>query len=70
MADIRQPDSIERDIAELKRRISALERVTPESIAFSDGTRIRVQIGKQADGSYGMKVWNSSGVLTINSTTT
>jgi len=36
---------------------------------WHDGTRTRVAIGKQTDGKYGLRVWDSAGVLTFDHTT-
>lgn len=41
-----------------------------DSFAVSDGTVIRVRIGRQSDGSYGLRVWNSAGALVHDLTTT
>ena len=37
--------------------------IVDNTISISDGTRVRVQIGKDANNDYNMYVWNSSGKL-------
>lgn len=60
---------LERRLAQIERRLAALERPAPTSIAFTDGTRVRVRIGLQDDGKYGVRVWTSAGALTYDQTT-
>ncbi len=55
-------------LIESERHRQRYEVTEPESIAFSDGTRVRVRIGKQDDGSYGVKVFNSDGSIAHNLT--
>jgi hypothetical protein len=57
------------EIADLRRRIEAIERGRPDSFSFVDSSGVRVRIGQQLDGKYGVRVWNSSGVLVYDSTT-
>lgn len=56
-------------IRDLEKRVEALERRQPPSLSFSDGTRVRVRIGRQDDGKFGLRVWTSAGALTIDYTT-
>jgi hypothetical protein len=36
--------------------------------SWHDGTFERVRIGKQANGEYGIKIWDSAGVLQFDET--
>lgn len=64
------PDrSLEARFSDLTKRVEALERRQPAAIAFGDATRIRVRVGKQDNGSFGIRVWNASGALVIDHTT-
>lgn len=56
-------------LRDLERRVETLERRTPASLAFSDGTRIRVRLGEHSDGKFGLRVWNASGSLIYDYTT-
>lgn len=55
-------------IADLEKRLADLERRQPKSFAISDGTRVRVRLGLQSDGKYGLRVWNAAGTLVVDNT--
>lgn len=56
--------TVEGRIRDLELKVEALQRRTPQSIAFADGTRNRVRIGEDpASGKFGVWVWNSGGGL-------
>jgi len=57
------------ELARLEKQLAQLERGTAESYAYSDGTRVRVRIGKQDDGTRGFRVWNAAGALIHDYTT-
>ena len=69
MTKISQETSIELQIAETLLRLENLERLRNESIAWDDGTVVRVRIGKQPDTSFGLRVFNSAGALIHDFTT-
>ncbi|MEZ5101154.1 MAG: hypothetical protein R3C15_15410 [Thermoleophilia bacterium] len=59
-------------LAELERRVSALERNSPDSIAVYgprddlDARRgVRVRIGRLSDGSYGIERFAQDGTRTV-----
>ena len=59
--------------AQASSTAAAVQRDTTRvqnSFAFSDSLGTRVRVGLQTDGSYGIRVWNSSGALIHNFTTT
>lgn len=58
-----------REIAQLRRKVADLEagRQRPY-LELRDGNR-RLRVGVQDDGSWGLRVWDSGGVLVIDDTT-
>lgn len=58
-------------VLELERRVARLERlVQAQRRDFRDtGGLLRVRVGLQDDGRYGLRVWTSAGALVIDSTT-
>lgn len=73
MADPFVDNSTEARLANLERRLSAIERSSPESISFygprndwPGGWGIRVRIGLQSNGEdYGVERWAEDGTYTI-----
>jgi hypothetical protein len=61
-------DSPEARLAQLTKRVEAIERRQPKTIAFGDGTRIRTRLGLHSDGKYGLRVWSAAGALVIDNT--
>lgn len=60
--------TVETRIRNLEQAIAKLERRQPQAISFQDATRVRVRLGRQDDGTYGLKVWNAAGALVHNYT--
>lgn len=55
---------------ELERRIERLEALLQRSALetrSADGV-LRVRLGRQDDGAYGLRVWSAAGVLVIDET--
>jgi len=63
-------EELHRELGRTRARLEVLERVTPQAISFHDGTRVRVRIGLQDDGTYGIRIWDSAGALAFDYTTT
>jgi hypothetical protein len=65
-----QPPSDDLRFRALEQRLERLERAQPSSIAFKDAAgTLRVRLGEQTDGKYGLRVWDAAGALVIDSTT-
>ncbi len=59
-------------IRALQRRVELLEggrQATRQDLRDVNGT-LRVRLGQQDDGSWGLRVWTSAGSLAIDHTTT
>lgn len=64
-----RPD-ITTDIAALQRRVQQLEAQAqaPYQEYRDTAGRLRVRVGVQADGAWGLRVWNTSGALIVDQT--
>lgn len=64
MSRFKGETTVEGRIRDLEMKVEALQRRTPQSIAFADATRNRVRVGQDPDsGKFGVWVWNSGGGL-------
>lgn len=65
-----EPNQID-EVRELRQRVAQLERAQQASrLSFTDGAgTLRVRVGRQDDGAWGLRVWTSAGALAIDETT-
>ena len=62
---------LEQKIARLERKIAQLESHTPSAYTRVDANGyLRVCVGEQADGKFGLRVYNNVGTLVYDYTTT
>jgi hypothetical protein len=56
-------DRIAERLAGLERRVQALETLQVATLITTDGTRLRVEVGKTASGRWGIRVYDNTGAL-------
>lgn len=52
----------------LEQRLRMMEQARPQAYEMRDATRGRVRIGLQADGKYGLRIWDATGLLRQDNT--
>lgn len=61
-------DALAAYLKKLEGRIARLEQEQARGITYRDGTRIRVNIGLQTNGTYGIRIWDAAGTLQYTQT--
>lgn len=58
-----------RQVAKLQRDVENRRRSTGGALDWRDDEgRLRIRLGRQEDGTWGLRIWNAAGVLTTNDT--
>lgn len=66
----RAPADVLRQVAELQAKVASLELTARRRRldARDDAGTLRVRLGLQADGTYGLRIWSSGGALVVDQT--